>query len=86
MGYLKASDYKIGDKIIFTLKGKEVSGVIAESFGEDGIFVFLNKTIYVEKQEFAHNPQGYNTDIAIRIFKLNNDEGEEFSLKYLRKK
>ena len=86
MRYLKASDYKIGDKIIFTHNGKEFSGFIGDSFGEDGIFVILDKSIYVKKEEFAHNPQGYNTDIPIKSFDLYNDEGEEFHLKYLRKK
>lgn len=76
---LKAKGYKIGDKIIYTHKGKDYPGTVKDEFDDDGIFIILDKAVWVEKEKEkgVANPMGYNnTEEPIRSFELY--DGEEY--------
>jgi len=76
---LKAKDYKIGDKIIYTHKGKDYPGTVKDEFDDGGIFIILDKAVWVEKEKEkgVANPMGYNnTEEPISSFELY--DGEEY--------
>ena len=76
---LKAKDYKVGDKIIYTHKGRDYPGTVKDEFDDGGIFIILDKAVWVEKEKEkgVANPMGYNnTEEPIRSFELY--DGEEY--------
>ena len=88
-GDVKATTYKVDDKITFTYKGKDYPGtvvdVIDDSIVDEGdvIVVMLDKPLSIPKPHNQGAPRTGYTDI-VKSFEVDGED-EVFNLKFLKK-